>query len=95
MSISIIEKLDSKTLLEWKYVSEKFPWNVLFLLGAGFALATACKVLYVLEFCINLCNCVYLNKKINTNLPVPIQFWQELIFADSKKFQRILNVWME
>ncbi|XP_066927494.1 Na(+)/citrate cotransporter-like isoform X2 [Clytia hemisphaerica] len=37
------KKLPSKTILEWKYVSEKFPWNVLFLLGAGFALATACK----------------------------------------------------
>lgn len=37
------EQLPSKTILEWKYVSEKFPWNVLFLLGAGFALATACK----------------------------------------------------
>ena len=39
-----IEKLDSKTLLEWKYVSERFHWNVLFLLGAGFSSALACKV---------------------------------------------------
>ncbi|XP_057295810.1 Na(+)/citrate cotransporter-like isoform X2 [Hydractinia symbiolongicarpus] len=35
--------LPHKTLLEWNSVSKKFPWNVLFLLGAGFALAKACE----------------------------------------------------
>lgn len=35
--------LPHKTLLEWNSVSRKFPWNVLFLLGAGFALAKACE----------------------------------------------------
>merc|ERR1711962_820121 len=34
--------LKFKTLLNWKDVETKFPWNVLFLLGAGFALAQAC-----------------------------------------------------
>lgn len=35
-------QLPFKTLLNWKHVETKFPWNVLFLLGAGFALAAAC-----------------------------------------------------
>ena len=33
------------TLLEWKVVTKKFPWNIVLLLGAGFAMAKAAKVL--------------------------------------------------
>jgi len=33
-----------KTILNWNDTQKKFPWNVLFLLGAGFALAKACEV---------------------------------------------------
>lgn len=32
------------TLLEWKVVTKKFPWNIVLLLGAGFAMAKAAKV---------------------------------------------------
>ena len=31
-------------LLEFKEMSRKFPWNIIILLGSGFALADACKV---------------------------------------------------
>ncbi|XP_067673565.1 Na(+)/citrate cotransporter-like [Haliotis asinina] len=30
-------------LMTWKFLHEKMPWNILFLLGGGFALATACQ----------------------------------------------------
>lgn len=30
-------------ILDWKETQKKFPWNVLFLLGAGFAIAKACE----------------------------------------------------
>lgn len=33
-----------ETLLDWKFVSKKFPWNVLMLLGSGYALAKAFSV---------------------------------------------------
>nr|KAF6458822.1 hypothetical protein HJG63_017673 [Rousettus aegyptiacus] len=32
------------TLLNWKTVNEKMPWNIVFLLGGGFALAKGCEV---------------------------------------------------
>ncbi|XP_015773286.1 PREDICTED: solute carrier family 13 member 5-like [Acropora digitifera] len=32
------------SLLEFKEMSKKFPWNIIILLGSGFALADACKV---------------------------------------------------
>ncbi|XP_039742029.1 solute carrier family 13 member 2 [Pteropus medius] len=31
------------TLLNWKTVNEKMPWNIVFLLGGGFALAKGCE----------------------------------------------------
>ena len=31
-------------LLEWDVVNQKMAWNVIILLGGGFALAEACKV---------------------------------------------------
>ncbi|XP_011358377.1 solute carrier family 13 member 2 [Pteropus vampyrus] len=31
------------TLLNWKTVNEKMPWNIVFLLGGGFALAEGCE----------------------------------------------------
>jgi hypothetical protein len=34
----------SETLLDWPTVSQKFAWNIVFLLGAGFAMAKAAKV---------------------------------------------------
>ena len=34
----------SKTLLDWPTVSQKFAWNIVLLLGAGFAMAKAAKV---------------------------------------------------
>ena len=33
-------------LLEFKSMSKKLPWNIIMLLGSGFALAEACKVNY-------------------------------------------------
>ena len=36
-----------ETILDWKPTQRKFPWNIVLLLGAGFALAKACEV----------CNC--------------------------------------
>ena len=36
--------LSSRPLLDLQMVSEKLCWNVLVLLGAGFAVAAACKV---------------------------------------------------
>ena len=36
--------MESKTLLSWKKAQVKIPWDVLLLLGAGFALAQACEV---------------------------------------------------
>lgn len=32
------------TLLNWKTVNEKMPWNIVFLMGGGFALAKGCEV---------------------------------------------------
>lgn len=34
-------------LLDWKTVHEKMPWNILFLLGGGFALAKASEVTFL------------------------------------------------
>ena len=34
----------SETLLDWPTVSQKFAWNIVLLLGAGFAMAKAAKV---------------------------------------------------
>lgn len=34
----------SATLLDWPTVSQKFAWNIVLLLGAGFAMAKAAKV---------------------------------------------------
>ena len=36
----------SETLLDWPTVSQKFAWNIVLLLGAGFAMAKAAKVYY-------------------------------------------------
>lgn len=33
-----------ESLLDWKFVAKKFPWNVLMLLGSGYALAKAFSV---------------------------------------------------
>ncbi|XP_028412333.1 solute carrier family 13 member 5-like isoform X2 [Dendronephthya gigantea] len=35
------------TLLEWKVVTKKFPWNIVLLLGAGFAMAKAAKAVNI------------------------------------------------
>jgi hypothetical protein len=41
----------SETLLDWPTVSQKFAWNIIFLLGAGFAMAKAAKVyIYIYIF---------------------------------------------
>lgn len=44
--ISLERKSDglSETLLDWPTVSQKFAWNIVLLLGAGFAMAKAAKV---------------------------------------------------
>lgn len=34
----------SPALLDWNYVQQKFPWNVLLLLGGGYAISDASKV---------------------------------------------------
>jgi len=34
----------SPSLLDWNYVQQKFPWNVLLLLGGGYAISDASKV---------------------------------------------------
>ena len=34
----------SPSLLDWKYVQQKFPWNVLLLLGGGYVISDASKV---------------------------------------------------
>ena len=39
-------------LLEWDVVSQKMAWNVIILLGGGFALAEACKVCHICMICV-------------------------------------------
>ena len=36
------EEVQSPALLEWKDVQRKFSWDILFLLGAGYAISDAC-----------------------------------------------------
>ena len=38
------EPRSSASLLDWSYVQQKFPWNVLLLLGGGYAISDASKV---------------------------------------------------
>lgn len=38
------EPKSSASLLDWSYVQQKFPWNVLLLLGGGYAISDASKV---------------------------------------------------
>ena len=40
-------------LLEFKEMSRKFPWNIIILLGSGFALADACKVKKIGTQCVH------------------------------------------
>ena len=38
------EPKSSPGLLDWSYVQQKFPWNVLLLLGGGYAISDASKI---------------------------------------------------
>jgi di/tricarboxylate transporter len=43
LSLPLVTK-PPEALLTWKTVALKLPWNIIILLGSGFALAEACKV---------------------------------------------------
>ena len=50
----------SSTLLNWPTVSEKFAWNIVLLLGAGFAIAKAAKVCVIQIPSVSSSQCVVL-----------------------------------
>jgi len=39
----------SPRLLDWDTIQKKLPWNVIFILGSGFAIAQAAEVSTLLE----------------------------------------------
>ncbi len=57
-NIGVIPEGPVPALLDWETVHHKMPWNVIIVLGGGFALADACKVCLFIFNSINaLCYC--------------------------------------
>ena len=44
------EPCPAPALLDWQTVHQKMQWNVLLILGGGFALAESCKVRVLVHF---------------------------------------------